>query len=165
MSLMGAGEEANGNTDPHGLDPADPDISLMAGLMMNMDADLKELRVEIRDQGGTLDKIAKVLGIEPTRTLPPPIREELKSLHEADDSLRRTDADVSTKIEAVSTQAAEALIKTSENKQEVTALRTLVKDVLIEHLAKIGKSVGIGAAALAALAALLAQVWSAFHGR
>lgn len=145
----------NGDDEKLELDPADPDLSVIAGVLIRVEAQVKLLRDVMEAQGETLsvhgemlEKIARALGIESSRPVPH-IRKELDSLHEEDEKLRKADADTTGKIEAVTKDVAET--------------KLIVKVGLIEGVPKLVKVGGALVAVLGVLAALASQIWNAVH--
>ena len=172
MTAMSEEESAstprNGNADRDNvLDPGHPDIGLMAGVLVRVEAvqtthgeDIRELRGMLIDQGGVLGgvredigRICKSLGIEPTKTIPP-FRAQLDSVNTEIDALKKTDVKTSEELQAVKKEAAEAVLVNRE-----------VKDKVIRSIYPTAKRyIAIIAAALAVLAGI-AKLWWESRGK
>lgn len=141
-------EHANGH-EGGGIDPANPDLATMVGVLLRVEGEVSALKQIVGDQGSTIDKIAKALGVEPTRSVPP-IRQELASLHEEDERLRKVTADTSGAVAAVS--------------KEVAETKLIVRVSLVEGIPKLVKVGGAIAAGLTVLGTLGYQIWAAIRG-
>lgn len=119
----------------NGKDPV-PDLPTVAGQLMGVEGRLDRLGEQVQAIAATTDRIARALGIESDKSLPP-IRRELDSLHEEDRRLEK----------------------------EVAETKTIVKVGMLENLPKISKTLGVIAVALAGLAALGSQVYQALQGK